>query len=152
MDILSKYPVDFELLEKGTTIEQPELEKIFSCTPDDKNWGLEMLKLSKLIEINAGILVRKSHNSLVLMADEEAAEYLFEIKFLGGYRRMGAAVRNVGMVNMAQLSATSRASFESRTRIMAGTVQASRTSMQKLKRIEKLLELQPEAGAEVKAS
>ena len=147
MDILSKYPLDFTALEKGTTLEQLELEQIFSCTPDDKKWGLEMMRLAELIKLKAEILCRKSHNTLVLMDDAEAADYLYETKFLGGVRKMGGAVREVGLVNTSNMLGTAVAKFTSQCRIMAGTVQAARAKMKKLKRIEKLLELKSEAGA-----
>ncbi len=139
MDTVSKYPLDFEQLEKGQRITQAELEEIFSCTPTDPTWGFRAMKLVEDIKSNVGLLARQSRHSIVIMTDEEAAEYTYEAMFKRGVRKMGAAVRNRQLIDKNELSAAVLAIFESKSRIMTGTQQATLSALRKQTRVENLL-------------
>ena len=146
MDV-TKYPLDFELLEKGTRITREKLEDIFGCAPSEDEWSFKAMKLVADIKEKAGLLARQSKNSIVIMTDAEAAEYTHET-FRRGIRKMGTSVRNRSLIDTAQLSGPEMAKFESQSRVMTGTQQAMLAEVKKLSRMERLLE----CGEEAKAS
>jgi hypothetical protein len=140
MSTLGKYPIDFDVLEKGSVITQQELEEIFLCTPEDyKEWPLKLLGLSKRITDERGFLTRVSKNTIVVMDDEEAAEYNDGSVFQRGLRKMRSAVLNLRRINTANLSPGAASKFESRSRVMVGTLQAATAERKKLERLDKLL-------------
>jgi len=143
MEDVTKYPIDFESLEKGTIITREALEEIYGITPLSPEWPFRLMKLIADIKENAGMLCRQSRNCIVVMTDAEACDYTHD-SFLRYGRRMGASSRNRALIDTSSFSAIDQAKFESRSRIMTGTQQAATTELKKLTKIERLLD----AGAE----
>jgi hypothetical protein len=136
----TKYPLDFDALEKGMTISRTDLEEIFgiNASEDPKAYSFKMMALRDQIIQRTGILVRSSNETLVLMDDEEGADYNFGT-FKKGLRSIVTSVFRLQLIDTDKLSLGSKARFESRSRVMSGTVQATLAAERKQKGLEKLI-------------
>jgi hypothetical protein len=140
MNTATKYPLDFDVLEKGSTISREVLEEIFSisATEDPKAYSFKLMALRDQIIQRTGILVRSSNDTLVLMDDEEGADYNFGT-FKKGLRGIATSVFRLQLIDPDKLSASSKARFESNSRVMSGTAQATLAAERKQKSLEKLI-------------
>lgn len=136
---VEKYPLDFDILEKGNWLEGSELEHAIGSTPaDPTHWRLGLLKLKQQIEDQTPILCREDHDRIRLMTDPEAREHTRRRWFhnLGG---MVKQVTRRARIDVTLIPSDEKQMMESETRMMAAVTLAARSELRKQKRIELLV-------------
>ena len=76
----SKYPLDFDSLEKGMTIDVAQLEHIFGIKQSDRMYAVKLMSLCNEIEkrsaaTGAPLHTKSERGAIRILTDEEDAEY-----------------------------------------------------------------------------
>jgi hypothetical protein len=76
----SRYPLDFEALEKGMTIEALELERIFGISRNDRMYAVKLMSLCNEIEkrsaeAGAPLHTKSEKGAIKILTDEEDSLY-----------------------------------------------------------------------------
>lgn len=128
-----KHPLDFDLLEKGSWIETPELESATLTKCGEGAWGLKLVGLCQRIEQETGILCRVDHDRIRLMDDLEASEHAYRRK-LHHYRGVGRQSRRLLKVDTSGFDDEQKAIHAFRVRAALAVTSASRAALRKEKR------------------
>jgi len=112
----TRYPIDFETLQKGSVVTAGILEAYAQAKPETKAYNFAAMALCKDIEtylahtgIYATVCIRA--NQIHVLTDKEAAEYN-KAKYEQGRNRMFQAHRRNAAVDVSMLADDQRAQHE----------------------------------------
>ena len=128
------HPIDFDALEKDTTIDAFTLSKIVGCLPSEPHWQLKVLGLKEQIEKNTKIICRIIGETLRLCDDIEAAEYTNK-EWKRGLRGMARNVERRSWIDTAEFSEQQRNAFDSNSGVMQLSTLAARNEYRKQRRL-----------------
>jgi len=106
---VTRFPVDFESLQKGSVLKREYLERVFMVTADHANeyrFCLLTLRdqiMKELEKQGRPVTVIARHNDLVILTDQEAAAHN-PLEFKRGARKMTRAHKRTLAVDISQLS------------------------------------------------
>ena len=139
MDVrIERYPLDFDSLTKGSTIPEDTLNYIVGMKREENpdRWDMKVLQLKSVIEMHRqDLVVRRIQNSLRVLTDVEAEEYL-QRRFDGHERNMMKAHARRQLIDRSQFTETERRAAEHRDVVNASKVVAM---IQAAKRAKMLL-------------
>lgn len=135
---VSKYPLDFETLEKGSWIETSDLCDAIGIGPSDSRWGLKVLRVIEMVRQERGILGCQIGNRIRLMTDAEASIYVYRQSGIAN-RKQRRCAENLTLIEPGALNEGELRSHEARSRVVAATAVASHRAQEKQRKIEGLL-------------
>ena len=99
---VEKYPLDFDLLDKGQRIEVDELERTFGHKRGTTRYKFSLLALRERVEKELAlrgkvVTVRTNRDALVICSDADAATYNDEAASRSWRRVKRSHVRNLGV-------------------------------------------------------
>lgn len=121
---VTKYPLDFDALVKGTWIETDELEKAVGMRSGTETFSLRVVRLAASIRERCGIVCRQEGHRLRLMSDEEVAPYAMK-RATEGVRTIRRAAGYVQDIDMSRLSDSQRRHAEAVSMATAAIATAS---------------------------
>lgn len=137
----SKYPLDFDLLNKGDVITTEIIEEAMGCKSTARDFNFKMLALKALIEKATGYNVKaQNYTELRILDDEEGVSYNQQTweHGLNKLRRAAAIARNV---DVEQLSNVSRNLLERQMLNQSRQMQALRRTRREIASEEKSKQL-----------
>jgi hypothetical protein len=133
---LTRHPVDFESLEKGTSISREELEEILGVSSDDDKYPFAVMALSVSIERHAGIVCCQEKKTLRLLTDVEADAYT-ERRLRHHVDGLTRVVNRRLLIDRSSMGGMEQLAAESRDRIATATAIAAQTAMRQHDKIER---------------
>jgi hypothetical protein len=105
---ISKYPLDFDQLSKGSTIPQSQIEEVLGMKADDPRYWKAVLTLrdrirKELSQRGLCVTIKQSAGDLVILTDAEASiyNYTWASRHLSGYMRSHEQLLNVDRKNLS---------------------------------------------------
>jgi len=135
---LTRYPMDFSSLSKGSWLETGEICDALNLEPSDKHWGLKVMGLIEMIHDQCGILARQEDRRVRLMSDVEASAYEFRI-MERSVRRTLRCAENQLLIDPGGMNPAELATHDARARVIVATAVAASSEKQKQSKIEGLL-------------
>ena len=107
MDV-TKYPLDFDALTKGSTIPQSEIEEILGLEANSPGYWKGLLtlrdRITKELEYrNLKVTIRQDNGDLVILTDSEASiyNYAWGGQYLSRYARTHDRLLSVDVKNLS---------------------------------------------------
>lgn len=131
-----KYPLDFDLLNKGDSIPPHKLRDLTRADPGTPQYHFGVLKLRDQIRDEMESRGRPVNVAIVdghlrILTDEEAVPYLAE-RFRAGQRLMARTLQNEAIVDTANLTEETKAKHERNLQIHGFKLAALRAVGRKL--------------------
>lgn len=122
--LTDKYPIDFDLLEKGQTITVEELTTILGKKPGTDPYQFALLGLQALVNEKTALTAKITDKfELRILTDEEAARHNYKLG-IQGVRAMRYRHQKALEVDIALLSDESRNQHERNLIVMSRYVSA----------------------------
>lgn len=138
-DMLSKYPVNVDELDKGSRLTVAQVEHIIGCKFDDRLYPLRAMRLAAWISDEKrrrgiDIITRILKGEVVLLTDTEAVPYI-KARWDETVRDQNRMIRHSARVDRAALeSDDARAKHDRATASMAQQYAAARAVRRKMSR------------------
>ncbi len=107
MDV-TKYPLDFDALSKGSTIPQSKIEEILGLSADNPGYWKGLLSLrdrviKELEQRNLDVTIKQDNGDLIILTDSEASiyNYAWASRHLSGYMRSHNRLLAVDVKNLS---------------------------------------------------
>lgn len=100
----SKYPLDFDELQKGDVITTEIIEEAMGCKATERGFNFKMLALASLIEKHTGFNVKaQNYTELRILIDEEGVEHNAKT-FQHGLNKLRRAGQIARQIDIEQLT------------------------------------------------
>lgn len=134
---MTRYPLDFDALDKGSVITREQVAEISGVPPDDQRFGFAVLHLRQRIEqelaARGRVLTLKTEDGGIrVLTDGEASQYNAEAINKGIAKMYRAHVRNMH-VDAGLLNEKERRTHERRLEVGGRYVQAITQTRAELK-------------------
>lgn len=138
--MLSKYPLDFELLEKGAVVLVETIEEVLSVSREDVDWQFRLLELCKQCESETGYVCRTEKGSIHVLTDLQADEYLAK-ETNRAVRKLRRDAKRTALIDRSEFSDGEKRISESRQRTATLTAlaahEAHRSGVKEIRAIER---------------
>ena len=137
MNEATPYPMDFDVLEKGSVISAEDVERITGFTRAESAHGMAIMRLCTLIqdrlaERDLFVITKQSKGAIHVLDDPDASAHAFgeANRHMRGYHRN---TRRLGTVDVSRLSETQKRDHENRIMIAARVSRAMRKELSSAK-------------------
>lgn len=133
MNEATPYPMDFDVLEKGSVISAEEVERITGLTRAESAHGMAIMRLSGLIQQRLAdrelfVITKQSKGAIHVLEDPDASAHAFAEanRHMRGYHRNA---RRLGTIDVSRLSDIEKRDHENRVMIAARVSRAMRKEL-----------------------